>query len=358
MSIYKNLLSNARSLLDSNISPAERISNAINSFDSFATSFEPEGIRQGLEERIESAGISTTNDALSSRLPTLSDFNDFTQAITVVDPKLGQQVKKIQNIVGAISSISERVNQTSISGLGGLGGSAGDFEGVNFGGPSDILSSDGTINLSQLSLSSGGGLNTSLGGLTGGSAAPAVQGSSSSKVPNPLRSYASYNYLLAISCLSKAELNTPASTYRSNGLQNVVVRSAGNTEGRVTTAAEDSYGTHAEYYIDDLNVETVLTHNNITGVASGTHITFKIVEPYSMGQFIEALAVSAVQADNYQNYIDAPFCLEIKFAGWDDNGNLLPDPSVPPKYIPFRLINVTFNVIILLNYDYNQTKKG
>lgn len=335
-----NAINNVTSSLGINL-PTNKIQNTINTVQTVSGLVRnPREVLQTVQQSIEQAGIRTFEDALSNRLPSISNFGDLSRNISVLSPELGNAVGKINQLTGSISQVGNLLNQTGISGLGNQLGNALD----NFG--NDLRSNLGNA-------LSGVFDNISLGtfgGLTGGSSNPfsslsnSVNANSTSRVPNPLRSYASYNYLLAIGCLSKGELNTPASTYRSYGLNKVIVRSAGNTQNRVTTAAEDVYGAHAEYYIDDLNIESVLLHNNNTGVATGTSITFKIIEPYSMGQFIEALAIAAVEADDYQNYVDAPYCLEIKFTGWDDNGNHLPDPSIPPKYIPFRFVNVTFNV--------------
>ena len=50
-------------------------------------------------------------------------------------------------------------------------------------------------------------------------------------------------------------------------------------------------------------------------------ISFKVIEPYSMGQFLEALTIGAKKA-GYQNYIGAPFVLMIDWVGYLENGQV------------------------------------
>jgi hypothetical protein len=166
--------------------------------------------------------------------------------------------------------------------------------------------------------------------------------SGGAKLLNPLREYASFNYRIELGSLSVGEINTPSTSYRSNGLSNMICRSGGgNLEKRATTFAEDTLGAHAEYYIEDFTMETVIAPNSNTGVAAGTHITFRIIEPYSMGQFIEALQVSAEQS-GFKNYIEAPFCIKIDFIGHHDSG--VSETPVQPKYIPIKMLAANFSI--------------
>ena len=175
-----------------------------------------------------------------------------------------------------------------------------------------------------------------------GTPSPAA-GPSGAKLLNPLRDYASFNYRLELGSLSVAELNTPVSSYRQSGLKNMIARSGGGNLGnRVTTYAEETFGPHAEYFIENLNIETVIAPNSNTGVASGTNITFTIIEPYSMGQWLESLQVSAEQS-GFANYIEAPYCLKIDWVGQtDDTGDM--NVPVAPKYIPIKIIKADFKV--------------
>lgn len=165
------------------------------------------------------------------------------------------------------------------------------------------------------------------------------------RIANPLRDYASYNYIITLGSLSAAELNTPESSYRGvSGIQNMIAKSAGGGYNqRVTTFSEDEYGPHAEYYIQDLEIETVTAPNPRTGIGMGTNIRFNVLEPYSMGQFLEALQISAGQS-GFSNYIEAVYVLKIDFAGYLDDGQSVPGLAAPSRYIPINLVNIEFEV--------------
>jgi hypothetical protein len=163
------------------------------------------------------------------------------------------------------------------------------------------------------------------------------------RIKNPLRDYASYTYNLELSVLSPFEINSPEDSYR-NGVTNSIVRSGGgNYSNRVTTFNEDVFGKHAEYYIDDVELTALMSPNPNTGVTQGTSIRFSVTEPYSMGQFLEALAVGANQA-GYNSYIEAPYLLKISFKGIDQDGRIINDRAAPPKFIPIKLTNIEFEV--------------
>jgi hypothetical protein len=162
-------------------------------------------------------------------------------------------------------------------------------------------------------------------------------------LPNPLRGYASYTYNLELSVLSPYEINSPEDSYR-NGLTNSIVKSGGgNYNNRVTTYDEDVLGKHAEYYIDDLETVTLSSPNPNTGLTPGSNIKFTVTEPYSMGKFLEALAIGATQA-GYNSYIEAPYVLKISFRGLDQEGRIISDLATPPKFMPIKLTNIEFEV--------------
>lgn len=158
---------------------------------------------------------------------------------------------------------------------------------------------------------------------------------------NPLEPYATVNYIWTLSCLTVDELNRPDSTYRRYGPRKIICRSGGSGSAKVKTASELAYG-GVEFYIDDVTVNTVITHNKGTKQADAINGSFKIFEPYSMGLFYETMQIAALSC-GYKNYIDAPFMLTLHFKGWDDNGNVSMVPGTT-RYFPIHIINSTFNV--------------
>ena len=168
-------------------------------------------------------------------------------------------------------------------------------------------------------------------------------GNSYSRVANPLRDYASFNYVVSLGILSAEEYNNPEVYRQGGGFQNYVIRSGGgNYDKRYQT--DDEFGNgHSEYFIDNLEMDAVIAPNPNTNVALGTSLTFTVNEPYSMGNFIEAIIGSAATA-NFANYLDAPFCIRIDFVGWDEFGNKNETYVRNPIFIPIKFTKVDFNV--------------
>ena len=169
---------------------------------------------------------------------------------------------------------------------------------------------------------------------------------SASRIPNPLRDHNGFNYTVTLGVLSAAEYNNPE-TYRSaGGFKNFIIQSSGGNLGkRYQVFDEKGSGTseHAEYYIDDIELEGVITPNPNTRVAPGASITFTVTEPYSMGNFIQAIIGSAKET-GFSNYNDAPFCLKIDFNGWNLDGSTDANFLVRPIFVPIQIINMDFNV--------------
>ncbi len=169
---------------------------------------------------------------------------------------------------------------------------------------------------------------------------------STGRIENPLRASNSFNYIITLGILDAQQLNNPTS-YRKNGasFKKVLIRSGGGERkvgyaNRIRTFAEGNED--AEYFIDDLEINAVIAPNPNTSVALGTNVTFKIIEPYSMGKIIESMMVGA-QECGYGSYTEAPFCIKIEFLGWDERGERDVDLQ-PPAYIPIRINKMEFNV--------------
>jgi|TARA_B110000908_G_scaffold125400_1_gene147003 hypothetical protein len=183
---------------------------------------------------------------------------------------------------------------------------------------------------------------------------------SASKIPNPLRKYESFNYKITLGILDTEEYNNPEKYRNAGGFKNYIIQSSGGDLGKRYQVADEHAGnvagapqlghlgsqTHAEYYIDDLNVDAVIAPNPNTRVALGTSIEFNVLEPYSMGNFIQAIVGSASVA-GYKNYLDAPFCLKIEFVGWEPEGagtRIKAPYEDRPIFMPIKFINMEFSV--------------
>jgi len=169
---------------------------------------------------------------------------------------------------------------------------------------------------------------------------------SSGRIPNPLRNHNTYNYIITLGVLNPREYNDP-STYRNRGdfASYIIKSSGGNYANRykVQDEVNSASGGDAEYYIDDLEMDAVIAPNQNTGVALGTTLSFKVIEPFSMGNFIQALIGSA-KSEGYVNYIDAPFCIRIDFVGWDEYGEQSTKYIGKPIYVPIKITKVELSV--------------
>ena len=169
-------------------------------------------------------------------------------------------------------------------------------------------------------------------------------GKSYSRLANPLRNYSSFNYIISLGILSAEEYNNPDVYRQGGGFQNYVIRAGGGSyDKRYQTFDEAESGGHAEYFIDNLEMDAVIAPNPNTNVALGTALTFTVHEPYSMGNFIESIIGAAASA-KFANYLDAPFCLRIDFVGWDEFGRRNATYAANPIFVPIKLTKVDFNV--------------
>jgi hypothetical protein len=167
--------------------------------------------------------------------------------------------------------------------------------------------------------------------------------SSASRVPNPLRNHNGYNYVISLGVLSAAEYNNPESYRSAGGLKNYVIQSSSGNLDKRYQVFDERPGDHAEYFIDDIEMDGVISPNPNTRLTIGTALSFTVTEPYSMGNFIQAIIGAAADA-GYDSYTQAPFCLKIDFAGWNLDGTTDANFLVRPIFLPIQLINMDFNV--------------
>ena len=170
---------------------------------------------------------------------------------------------------------------------------------------------------------------------------PSASGNSTAtnNFPNPLEQFASYAPLWTLAVLTKEQYNDPQ-TYRTSPdqLTHIVFSSAGRFDSQ---RQGTKYGT-PEFYINNFTMTSVISPTPQTGITNANKFDFDVLEPYSMGLFLQSLQAAAVNA-GYANYLDnAPFVLRLDIQGYDDN--VASKASIKPKFFTIRISKATFQV--------------
>lgn len=158
-------------------------------------------------------------------------------------------------------------------------------------------------------------------------------GSTAGVVSNPLAKFVSYTYRITLGCIPPEFLETPLDAYGT-----VIMQSGNGPDNRQQIAGGDF-----DFYFDALDVESLIGLNNIGNGTNVTTINFEVIEPYSLGLFLESLQVAANVISKDQNYSNAVYVLTVEFVGWDDNGKFLELPEATRR-IAIRLTNVDMNI--------------
>lgn len=165
----------------------------------------------------------------------------------------------------------------------------------------------------------------------------------SAKGENVLYQYASVNHIFTFACLSPDELNKPDATYRKavNPLFTVLKGSGEFANQRPQTAAEAEYGIYTNYFMDNLEIETVIAPNPKSRQTNFFNFTFEIMEPLSMGQLLQTMQLTA-KAAGYENYLQSPWLIQIEFKGYDQEGQPVTGGYLK-KLLPIKLVNLELN---------------
>ena len=159
--------------------------------------------------------------------------------------------------------------------------------------------------------------------------------------PNVLHNYANWTYSVALYMLTK---DSHASITENGGvtnpgkeLSNLLIKSGG-------TGSRGALGDKRDYHIENFRFTSVIGQNSRTARSSNNFdITFDIVEPYGVA-FMAELVQLAIN-NGVEDHFEIPYLMEIKFRGYDENGNPIPNiPGSGPKYIPIKIVNITFKI--------------
>jgi len=156
---------------------------------------------------------------------------------------------------------------------------------------------------------------------------------------NELDQFASYSPIFTFGCLTNIEYNFPLS-YRALGPAVKIIKSGGG--GGPTIPSLYDLDGKREFFIEDVNIVNTVAPNPDTRHTNLHSITFKVIEPYSMGQFFHNLRTASL-VTGHKNYQDCPYLLSIAFIGYDDEGNVK-SPFFSQRHFPIQLIQVEMDV--------------
>jgi hypothetical protein len=155
--------------------------------------------------------------------------------------------------------------------------------------------------------------------------------------PNPLNKFVNYTYNIKFGIMTPAMLNEFHEGNYSAINQNLLMASGG------TSISERAQYFNADFYIEDLDIETFIGLNQLTGGANATTLDFTIIEPAGISFFNRLLALC--NELKIPNYMDVPYFLNIQFYGYDDvedqNEQIAYDR---PFIIPIKLTEIRHNV--------------
>lgn len=200
--------------------------------------------------------------------------------------------------------------------------------------------------------------------------------------PNILDEYASYTYSLTWYVLTPEQFNQMQAQARKN-ISNwqILVQSGGapTAPGNGMPGRNEFFSN--DYYLDNLVIETAIAGKGTGTAANATELSFTVTEPNGF-TLIENLfrAVSTLYKKNNLsgNYIDAVYCICIRFYGYNELGELIQvgratnpggggpgvavttdNRAVVEKFIPFRIGELTTRIVSrVIEYQIKGTGVG
>lgn len=187
---------------------------------------------------------------------------------------------------------------------------------------------------------------------------------------NVLDDYASYTYAVSWYLLTPDQYNEMVRSQKKNCASwqllmqsaGAPTKAAGATANSPATAGRNQFF-DKDYYIDDLEIDSIVPLKGTGAANTATDIRFRVTEPNGI-TLIENLykAVSTLykqkNVNKQANYPMAQYCLVIRFYGYNDSGeivttgrrgtngqNNLTDPrAIVEKFYPFVITNIRFRI--------------
>ena len=166
--------------------------------------------------------------------------------------------------------------------------------------------------------------------------------------PNVLNQYRTVNTIFTLAALDFTEVNFPE-TLRYKA-PNFVIAKSGGGGSRVANAVDIGGNTILELFVDQVNIDALVSPSPKNRHAQATGVSFKIIEPYSMGKFLEVLHLGALlaadDADGQKNtnHYNSPYALIIDFVPEGDFRISQEEQTFLKKIIPIKITSADFGV--------------
>lgn len=184
---------------------------------------------------------------------------------------------------------------------------------------------------------------------------------------NPLDRFASYTYSISVYMINKPGLQRLQKGEKTVQGLPLLFQSGGSKR---TAEGPDLYGAtrskffKEDYYIDDVQIEGVISGASTQSINNQHTIKFKVTEPYGV-TFLDNLRAAVKdynvntlgKKDTASNYISQMYLMVIRFYGYDIDGNIKDLNTLnsyteingvvqnySEKYIPFIFTNVSFSL--------------
>ena len=188
--------------------------------------------------------------------------------------------------------------------------------------------------------------------------------------PNVLDQYASYTYAVTWYLLTPDQYNEMVRTQKKNCATWQLLMQSGGAPTEVAGATANSTATAGrnkffdkDYYLDDLEIDSLVPLKGTGAANTATNIRFKVTEPHgitlidNLSRAIKTL-YQEKNVDKNANYLMAQHCLVVRFYGYNENGELvnpgrrgtngqtnITDPrAIVEKFYPFVVTNIKFRI--------------
>ena len=160
--------------------------------------------------------------------------------------------------------------------------------------------------------------------------------------PNALSNLASYNYIIELQATDMRGLTNLQQTEEYQPEDWVtLISSSGGVGGagilRNTGGSDPRQWFKKEYYLDDLEVSSIVGINNNARATADIVVNFNITEPYGIN-FVQELWEFNTESLKQPNWTETCYLIRITFKGYTDQGQLQNLNIV--KYIPLKIINM------------------